>query len=273
MRLRARLHRAFPEKRLFLKSDTETRFVRIGTGTQIVALGGGTLLVGWTILASSILLMNALGAGNLREQSARQQEIYETRLNALAEARDDRAEEARLAHERFAKALAEVSQMQTRLLASENSRRELEQGIEVIQATLRRTVDERDTARGESALLLAKLVAAIPRRAAAGCTKARFRGAHGTPIHATADGVVIHAGWQGGYGGSSRSATTSGSRRAMRICPTFACARGKGSRAETGSVIWGILAARPAPISTTRCGSAARPVNPMTYIKAARDVF
>jgi murein DD-endopeptidase MepM/ murein hydrolase activator NlpD len=155
--LRARLHRAFPEKRLFLKSDGETRFLRIGTGTQILALGGAALFVGWTIVASSILLMNALGAGNLREQSARQQEIYETRLNAMAAARDDRAEEARLAHERFARALDEVSQMQARLLASENGRRELEQGIEVIQATLRRTIAERDAARDEAGLLLAKL--------------------------------------------------------------------------------------------------------------------
>jgi chromosome segregation ATPase len=157
MRFRARLHRAFPERRLFLKSDSETRFVRLGTGTQVVALGGSALLIGWTIVASSILFMNALGAGNLREQSARQQQVYETRLNALAEARDDRAEEARLAHERFAKALAEVSAMQSMLLESENGRRELEQGIEVIQATLRRTIDERDAAREEAGLLLARL--------------------------------------------------------------------------------------------------------------------
>jgi murein DD-endopeptidase MepM/ murein hydrolase activator NlpD len=157
MRFRARLHRAFPERRLFLKSDSETRFVRLGTGTQVMALGGSALLIGWTIVASSILFMNALGAGNLREQSARQQQVYETRLNALAEARDDRAEEARLAHERFAKALAEVSAMQSMLLESENGRRELEQGIEVIQATLRRTIDERDAAREEAGLLLARL--------------------------------------------------------------------------------------------------------------------
>jgi murein DD-endopeptidase MepM/ murein hydrolase activator NlpD len=157
MSLKARLHRAFPERRLFLKSDTETRFVRLGPETQILALGGSTVLIGWTIIASALLFMNALGAGNLREQTARQQVVYETRLNELAAARDDRAEEARLAHERFAKALAEVSQMQMLLLESENSRREFEKGIEVIQATLRRTIDERDAAREDASLLLAKL--------------------------------------------------------------------------------------------------------------------
>jgi murein DD-endopeptidase MepM/ murein hydrolase activator NlpD len=157
MSLRARMHRMLPERRLFLRSDTETRFVRLGSGTQVLILGGGTLLVAWAIAASAVLFVNGMGAGNLRDQAVRQQHIYEERLNALALERDSRAEEARMAHDRFAKALAEVSQMQTLLLESENRKRELEQGIEVIQATLRRTLNERDAARGEAALLTAEL--------------------------------------------------------------------------------------------------------------------
>ncbi len=156
-RIAARLERAFPERRLFLKSDGETRFVRLGTGTQIVAIAGSTALVGWAIIASAIVLMNALGAGNFREQAERQQQMYEERLNALAAERDDRAEEARLAHERFTSALAEVSGMQALLLESENRRRELEKGIDVIQATLRETIKERDTARNEATLLAVQL--------------------------------------------------------------------------------------------------------------------
>ncbi len=120
-------------------------------------LGGGTLLVGWAILASAILFMNALGAGNLRDQALRQQELYEARLNDLAAERDARAEDARLAYERFSKALAEVSQMQARLLASDARKAELEQGIEIIQGTLRRTIEERDAARDETTLLVAEL--------------------------------------------------------------------------------------------------------------------
>jgi len=140
-----------------LKSDSETRFVRLGTGTQIIAATGGITLVAWAIVASAVVLMNALGAGNFREQAERQQQMYEERLNALAAERDERAEEARLAHERFTSALAEVSDMQTLLLASENRRREFEKGIEVIQATLRETMRERDTARGEAELLAVQL--------------------------------------------------------------------------------------------------------------------
>jgi hypothetical protein len=46
-------------------------------------------------------------------------------------------------------ALAQVSEMQERCLASEDRRRELETGIDVIQDTLRRTIKERDEARAE----------------------------------------------------------------------------------------------------------------------------
>ena len=155
--LQARLHRAFPERRLFLKSETETRFVRLTPGVQVLALTSGTLVLAWAILASSLLIMNALGAGNLREQAERQQGVYEERLNALAAERDLYAEEARLSHERFAVTLDEVSHMQALLLESEHERRELEKGIEVIQTTLRRTIKERDTARTEAGLLTAQL--------------------------------------------------------------------------------------------------------------------
>jgi murein DD-endopeptidase MepM/ murein hydrolase activator NlpD len=144
------LERYFPEQRLFLKSDTETRFIRLRSGTQVIALVGGTLGLAWTIVATALIMMDSIGAGSAREQSARQQALYEERLNALSADRDLRAEETARAHERFNIALAQVSEMQERLLASEDRRRELETGVEAIQDTLRRTIKERDQARGEA---------------------------------------------------------------------------------------------------------------------------
>lgn len=138
----------FPEQRLFLKSDTDTRFIRLRPITQAIAAVVGALLLGWTILATSILLMDSISAGTSREQIARQQGLYEERLNALSVDRDLRAEEASGAQERFNLALEQVAEMQSRLLQSEDGRRELETGIDVIQNTLRRTIAERDTARG-----------------------------------------------------------------------------------------------------------------------------
>ena len=144
------LERHFPEQRLFLKSDTETRFIRLRPTTQILAMAGGALALAWTIVATALIMMDSIGAGSAREQSARQQAMYEARLNDLSVDRDLRAEEAARAQERFNIALAQVSDMQERLLASEDRRRELETGIDAIQETLRRTIKERDEARAEA---------------------------------------------------------------------------------------------------------------------------
>jgi murein DD-endopeptidase MepM/ murein hydrolase activator NlpD len=155
-RLNAALERYFPERRLFLKSDVETRFIRLRPATQLVAITGTTLVFSWTVIATAVLLMDWIGSGSARDQAVRQQANYETRLNALSADRDARAAEAHAAQERFNLALAEVSAMQGRLLSSEDRRRELETGIEVIQSTLRRTMHERDAARGEVQTLVAE---------------------------------------------------------------------------------------------------------------------
>ncbi|MEJ6508819.1 MAG: DUF5930 domain-containing protein, partial [Octadecabacter sp.] len=45
------LEKRFPEKRLFLRSDTETRFIRLKPETQLIAWAGSALIVSWTIIA------------------------------------------------------------------------------------------------------------------------------------------------------------------------------------------------------------------------------
>jgi murein DD-endopeptidase MepM/ murein hydrolase activator NlpD len=154
-RLNAALERRLPEQRLFLRSDTETRFIRLKPATQAVALAGTSVVLAWTIVASAILLMDSIGSGGGRQQVQREQAAYEGRLDVLSRERDLRAEEATAAQERFAVALEQVSAMQSKLLASEERRKELETGIGVIQATLRRTMTERDTARATTAELTA----------------------------------------------------------------------------------------------------------------------
>jgi murein DD-endopeptidase MepM/ murein hydrolase activator NlpD len=141
----------FPEQRLFLKSDTDTRFIRLRPATQAVALLVGGITLAWLVLATAILMLDSISAGSSREQVQRQQALYEERLNALSDDRDLRVEEAVRAQERFNLALEQVAQMQARLLNSEDRRRELETGIDVIQNTLRRTIKERDEARAEAA--------------------------------------------------------------------------------------------------------------------------
>nr|WP_254696056.1 M23 family metallopeptidase [Palleronia sp. THAF1] len=155
--LGAALARAFPERRLFLRSDTETRFVRLSPATQAIAVSGSALLVGWTILASAVVLMDSIGADDLRDNAAREQSVYENRLNALSTERDTALTEARAAQDRFQAALQQVSDMQSELLESETRREELERGMGVAHANLRKAILERESARAAREQLAAQI--------------------------------------------------------------------------------------------------------------------
>jgi len=106
-RLTSQLHHwldgIFPEKRLFLRSETETRFIRLTPETQAIGWIGSTAVVAWTIISTAILLMDSIGSGNFRAQAQRDQMIYEQRLNALSTERDMRADEAAAAQDRRAR--------------------------------------------------------------------------------------------------------------------------------------------------------------------------
>ncbi|NNK15511.1 MAG: peptidoglycan DD-metalloendopeptidase family protein [Sulfitobacter sp.] len=153
IKIHAVLEHYFPERRVFLKSDTDTRFIRLRPGTQIIAFAGSAALVAWAIVATAIILMDSIGSGNFREQAKRDQRTYQARLNDLSAQRDQRAEEALAAQERFNAALTQISVMQSELLQSETRRRELETGIDVIQNTLRATMKDREAARQQLATL------------------------------------------------------------------------------------------------------------------------
>lgn len=153
----AAMERRFPEKRLFLRSEDETRFVRLTPASQIMAWTGSAVFVLWSVIATAFLLMDSIGSGSVREQAKREQVLYEMRLNDLSSERDTRTSEALMAQERFNVALQQISNMQVSLLESEDRRKEMETGIEVIQATLRRTMKERDAAMTETDNLVAQL--------------------------------------------------------------------------------------------------------------------
>lgn len=152
------LERTFPEQRLYLRSESnETRFIRLTPVTQLLAWTGSSAFVAWSIIATAFILMDSIGSGNVRDQAQREQALYEMRLNELSTERDTRADEALMAQERFNAALEQISRMQVTLLDSEDRRKEMEKGIEVIQTALRRTIKERDAAVTESTKLAAQI--------------------------------------------------------------------------------------------------------------------
>ncbi|MEM9968335.1 MAG: M23 family metallopeptidase [Pseudomonadota bacterium] len=147
------IERYLPERRVFLKSDGDTRFIRLRPMTQLIALSAGALLIAWSIVVTAVILMDSIGAGNFREQAKRDQQTYLARLNDLSAQRDLRAVEALAAQERFSAALRKISAMQSELLAAETRIRELETGLDVIQGTLRDTMRARQAAQQQLAAI------------------------------------------------------------------------------------------------------------------------
>ncbi|WP_439957673.1 DUF5930 domain-containing protein [Paracoccus albicereus] len=156
-RLNSSLERWLPEQRLFLRSANATRYVRLRPLTQMVALGGTAAIFGWSIVASSILVIESISSGTSRDQVMRAQSAFEARLDELSAERDARAAEAAAAQSRFAVALDQVSQMQSQLLSSEERRRELETGMGAVQTTLRDTIEQRDSAATKAETLTAAI--------------------------------------------------------------------------------------------------------------------
>jgi murein DD-endopeptidase MepM/ murein hydrolase activator NlpD len=124
--------------------------------TILVSLAG---VLGWTVIITAIVLIDAISAGSARDQAARESLEFHNRLNALSYEVEVRTAEALQAQERFSTAMDQVAAMQVRLLESEELRRELETAVDAIQATLRRTIRDRDSARAELSLLEAELQA------------------------------------------------------------------------------------------------------------------
>jgi len=152
-RLNTALERVLPERRLFLRSDTNTRFVRLRPVAQAVILGGAGLYMAWSLVATAVVIFGVVGSADLRESARREQSYFESRLNELAAQRTDAAREAQQAHARYGEAMDRVAAMQDLVLSGEERSAELERGIDALQASLRGVMVQRDAALTEVANL------------------------------------------------------------------------------------------------------------------------
>ena len=141
--------RFFPERKVSLRSKNDTRSFRLRSTTQALMFLFSALLLSWTILATAVVLMDSLGAGNFREQALLDQQSYQNRLKAISDERDLRSNEAKTAHQRFDLALGQVAEMQSQLLGLEMRRRELSNSMGTVQAKLHKSLQARRTAESE----------------------------------------------------------------------------------------------------------------------------
>lgn len=150
-RIDHRLARRLPERRVFLRSDTSTSYLRLRPLTQAVVLTASGAFLIWSLVATTILLVQSVGSNDLRAASLREQSYFQERLDDMAAQRDRSAHEAQAAHARYTEAMDRVSAMQAQLLNAERQRAELERGIEALQASLRERTQERDQIRSRLA--------------------------------------------------------------------------------------------------------------------------
>ncbi|MEV8466356.1 DUF5930 domain-containing protein [Fluviibacterium sp. DFM31] len=138
------LHRIFPEKRIFVKSDNGTRFVRLGPRHHLVALFGGTAIVLWSVTATSFLVIDLVKGSGERQQAAQEKAVYETRLNAMAEERDTYRLAALEAQANFTRALDEIGNFQDTIFDAALSRQEYAARQDALRRLLRDSLTERD---------------------------------------------------------------------------------------------------------------------------------
>ncbi|PVH30767.1 peptidase M23 [Pararhodobacter oceanensis] len=151
--LNTALERYLPEKRLFLRSETSTRFVRLRPVAQGVILTGTVAYMSWSVVATSVLFFGLVGSNDLRVSAEREQSYFETRLNEIAAQRDRATEDAQAAHLRYSEAMDRVATMQGMVLEGEQRVAELEHGIDALQSSLRSVMDARDGAQARLAEL------------------------------------------------------------------------------------------------------------------------
>jgi murein DD-endopeptidase MepM/ murein hydrolase activator NlpD len=100
-----------------------------------------------------------------------------------------------------------------------------------------------------------------------------FASSVGTPVYATAEGVVTFAGWAGGYGRVIKIQHALGFETRYAHLSKFGVK--KGQRVSRGDRIgdMGNSGRSTGPHVHYEIRIGGKSVNPMTYIKAARNVF
>lgn len=140
------LQRAFPEKRIFVKSDSGTRFVRIRPRHQLLAGVALSALVAWSAAATALLVVDIVKGGGDATALQNEQAVYERRIGDLAEERDAHRMAALEVERSHAEALAELSGFQDRIFEADLRIRELEQNAAALQRLLKQAMADRDAA-------------------------------------------------------------------------------------------------------------------------------
>lgn len=143
----------FPEKRIFVKSDSGTRFFRIGPRQHLLAGAGALALVAWSVTATSFLVIDLVQGGGSQDTARNDRMFYEERLQTLATERDAHRVAALEAQAQYGTALDALADYQDRMFAAELRMAELEEGRTALQRILADAMADRDASRARLAAL------------------------------------------------------------------------------------------------------------------------
>ncbi|WP_340110511.1 DUF5930 domain-containing protein [Pikeienuella sp. HZG-20] len=141
-----RLTPLFPERRLILRSEVSTRYLRASPLMQASAAALVAGFIGWTGFASVKLAETALRASAATEMLAVSEAVYESRIAGLTE-EAARAAEAQAAAESAARlSIARLSQQHAALTDAMVSEREIASRLEAEESRFADLAEEHDAA-------------------------------------------------------------------------------------------------------------------------------
>lgn len=140
---------AFPEKRVFLQSQSGTAYIRLTPLSQLGLFSGALFTAAWLAFASAAYVLDLADAGR-SGTAAVQSDDYADRLASLKAERDQRAAEAHSAQSRFRLAMNRIGDQQTEIFRAVEEKRELAAALDVLRDRLADAAIQRDLARDEA---------------------------------------------------------------------------------------------------------------------------
>lgn len=139
--LQRALAAAFPERRIYLRTDCQTRYLCLGTKAQLACTVAATAMLVWTGFTTAAYVGNALDGRNAQTRLETMREAYETRISALGD--QQRAIELQLheANLRRDAVTERLSSKQARLVEAANGLQEAKAELTVLRGEFERLTD------------------------------------------------------------------------------------------------------------------------------------
>ncbi|HSF94153.1 MAG TPA: DUF5930 domain-containing protein [Thermohalobaculum sp.] len=124
---------AFPERRIYIRTDGRTRYLALGTGMQILCVAAMATVVLWTGFATTSYVGGVLDGHTAVNRIETMQRAYETRIAALGGQQRRFEQQLNEANLRRDAVTERLSDKQARLVETANMLREAEAELEVLR--------------------------------------------------------------------------------------------------------------------------------------------